>query len=356
MCTSVLSLFLCSGFAPPRSASFARVRPAVQTGSTTVRTGSATLSMSAPAWPEILDRVQATPTGARLQRAAAARLVGQGPAHVDAPLRLFDAASEAEVRVVFYRDTAGWCPYCQKVWLLLEEKRIPFKVVKINMRSYGEKPSWFLQMVPGGLLPAIELDGQMMTDSLPIMQALDEAFPSEPRMVPRVGSAERTRASELLSLERELFSAWCSLTFQPGKGLLDSNERKMLDTMRRVDEALGATPGPFFLGGDTPTLVDLQYVSHVERMVPSLLFWKNLRLRGSKFAHLDRWLSAFEERPAYLATKSDFYTHVMDIPPQCAEREAAPCLTRETPTHPCTHASRQVRAGLLCERGGGVRS
>ena len=38
---------------------------------------------------------------------------------------------------------------CQKVWLLLEEKRIPFKVSKINMRSYGEKPAWFTNLVPG---------------------------------------------------------------------------------------------------------------------------------------------------------------------------------------------------------------
>ena len=31
---------------------------------------------------------------------------------------------------------------------------------------------------------------------------------------------------------------------------------------------------------------------------------------------IERWLSAFEERSSYRATKSDYYTHVMDIPPQ----------------------------------------
>ena len=39
--------------------------------------------------------------------------VGAGPPHTDAKLRLF--GSSGEPRVIFYRDTAAWCPYCQKV-------------------------------------------------------------------------------------------------------------------------------------------------------------------------------------------------------------------------------------------------
>jgi len=41
------------------------------------------------------------------------------------------------VRVTLYRDHAAWCPYCQKVWMMLEEKQIPYKIECINMRSYG---------------------------------------------------------------------------------------------------------------------------------------------------------------------------------------------------------------------------
>ena len=208
------------------------------------------------------------------------------------------------------------------VWLLLEEKRIPYKLSKINMRSYGDKPAWFLNKVPNGLLPAIDIDGQFMTDSLPIMQVLDATFSDEgtPMMVPPAGP-ERDRASKLLGLERELFGAWCSLTFQPGKGLMDRNERVFMGTLQRVDDALGESDGPWFLDSDYPTLVDLQYVSHVERMLASALYWKGLQIRNSgQFPNIDAWLAAFEERPAYLATKSDYYTHVMDIPPQYGAR------------------------------------
>ena len=61
-----------------------------------------------------------------------------------------------------------------------------------------------------------------------------------------------------------------------------------------------------------PSVVDLQFITHVERMLASLLYWKNLKLRGTgSFAGLDAWLTAFEQRPSYIATKSDYYTHVM---------------------------------------------
>eukprot|EP00951_Prasinocladus_malaysianus_P050605 scaffold682154_cov99-Prasinocladus_malaysianus.AAC.1 len=43
-----------------------------------------------------------------------------------------------QVKVTLYRDTAAWCPYCQKVWMMFEEKQIPYRIVKINMRSYGD--------------------------------------------------------------------------------------------------------------------------------------------------------------------------------------------------------------------------
>uniref|UniRef100_A0A7S0Q824 GST N-terminal domain-containing protein n=1 Tax=Coccolithus braarudii TaxID=221442 RepID=A0A7S0Q824_9EUKA len=277
---------------------------------------SAAPSALAPPLGSLLDEVKATPTGLRLLDEIDQRERGEGAAHTDAALRLFGQAEE-DVRVTLYRDTAAWCPYCQKVWLLLEEKQIPFRIVKINMRSYGDKPPSFLRKVPGGLLPAIELDGQLMTDSLPIMATLDAAFDSGPPMIPPQGSADRERANTLLRLERELFSAWCRLTFQPGKGLFDAHERGFMESLNKVDLALGETPGPWFLGGDAPSLVDLQYVSHVERMVASVAFWKGIRMRdASKLPNLEKWLQAFEVRPTYMATKSDPYTHVMDIPPQ----------------------------------------
>jgi glutathione S-transferase len=57
---------------------------------------------------------------------------------------------------------------------MLEEKKIPYRMEKINMRSYGEKPQSFLDKVPSGLLPVIELDGRVITESAEIMMLLEE--------------------------------------------------------------------------------------------------------------------------------------------------------------------------------------
>ena len=55
-----------------------------------------------------------------------------GPASAQADLRLF-GEEERAVRVTLYRDHHAWCPYCQKVWLWLEERRIPYRVRKVTM-------------------------------------------------------------------------------------------------------------------------------------------------------------------------------------------------------------------------------
>jgi Glutathione S-transferase, N-terminal domain len=48
--------------------------------------------------------------------------------------------------------------------LLVEEKQVPIKIELVPMRSYGDKPPAFLRKVPSGLLPAIEVNGQMITE------------------------------------------------------------------------------------------------------------------------------------------------------------------------------------------------
>lgn len=183
------------------------------------------------------------------------------------------------------------------------------------MRSYGDKPQSYLKLVPNGLLPAIQIDGRFQTESIDIMLNLDRTFtgPNHKEMWPSPNSPEIERAKSLMRLERDLFSRWCNLVFRPSIG--DGSKKFFEECFDEVNKQLGVTEGPWFL--NSLSIVDLQYISHVERMFASAAFWSGMQLRNpDRWPNIERWTRAFEQRPSYLATKSDYYTHCMDIPPQ----------------------------------------
>ena len=230
---------------------------------------------SLPAWGDLEQRSRTTPYGSDWLREEDLRALGEGLPHTNAKIRLFGTTGEP--RITFFRDTAAWCPYCQKVWILLEEKKIPYKLQKINMRSYGDKPAEFLRMVPGGLLPAIIIDNErVQTESLEIMLNLDKMFmgPAQKSMWPAEGTEENKRAKVLMQLERQLFGAWCNLVFRPP----GEREKKQFDMcMDEVEKQLTVAPGPFFLS--TFSIVDLTYITHVERMAASIAYWTGFLVR-----------------------------------------------------------------------------
>jgi glutaredoxin len=57
--------------------------------------------------------------------------------------------------LTLYRDTNGWCPFCERVWLQLEQKGLPYEEVLISLK---DKPAWYLEMVPTGLVPAVKIE------------------------------------------------------------------------------------------------------------------------------------------------------------------------------------------------------
>ncbi|MGA7952583.1 MAG: glutathione S-transferase family protein [Gloeobacterales cyanobacterium] len=231
-----------------------------------------------------------------------------GPTNAQARLRLF-GLTESDVRVTLYRDNHAWCPYCQKIWLWLEEKQIPYRIEKVTMFCYGEKESWYKRKVPSGMLPAIELDGRLITESDDILIALEQVFgPLEPGM-------KDPTVIPLRRLERLLFSAWCAWLCRPSASSREEqrNRDQFNEVVTMVEEVLGRTPGPYFL--QEFSTADVIFTPYVERMNASLYYYKGYSLREGN-PRLAAWFVAMESRPTYRGTQSDFHTHVHDLPPQ----------------------------------------
>ena len=233
----------------------------------------------------------------------------EGPTNAQATLRLF-GHTEEEVLVTLYRDHHAWCPYCQKVWLWLEFKRIPYRIRKVTMRCYGRKEPWFLDRVPSGMLPALDLGGRLITESDEILMALEERF--GPLGLP-MNSGEALR---LRQLERLLFQAWCLWLCRPGLGKwADQRAREQFRQIaQRFEQELLRQEGPWLDAG-APGTVDLVFVPYVERMNASLAYYKGYNLRREHPA-IDTWFLALEQLDTYRGTQSDMHTHVHDLPPQ----------------------------------------
>lgn len=87
--------------------------------------------------------------------------------------------------VLLYRDTNAWCPFCERVWLALEHKRIPYDTILIDLRdkpgtwlsidpisppeAHATHPEWYKAMVPTTLVPAARINGELVYESKDIL-------------------------------------------------------------------------------------------------------------------------------------------------------------------------------------------
>jgi glutathione S-transferase len=248
-----------------------------------------------------------------------------GQTNSQATLRLFNRSAD-EVRVTLYRDHHAWCPYCQKIWLWLEEKQIPYRIEKVTMFCYGEKESWYKRKVPSGMLPALELDGCIITESDDILIALEREFGA------LVKGMTDPQVFSLRQLERLLFRAWCAWLCRPSNSAREEqrNREQFTGVVAMVEAALASTPGDYFL--DEFGTADVIFTPYVERMNASLYYYKGYSLReeNPRFA---AWFNAMETRSTYRGTQSDFHTHVHDLPPQmggCWENGEPQMLVNKT--------------------------
>lgn len=136
------------------------------------------------------------------------------------------STSKNTIHVTLYRDSAAWCPYCQKVWMALEETKVPYTTKYIDMKCYGiGKPAEFLKLQPNGNLPCAVVerrqdDGTTTTttttvirESNDIIDALDKLSTNSISLRP---SEHEDRIRVLCdngreSLERRLFARWMYL-------------------------------------------------------------------------------------------------------------------------------------------------
>ncbi len=85
----------------------------------------------------------------------------------------------------YFRSSAAY-----RVRIALHLKGLSFEAVPVHLRRGEQAAAGYLQANPGGLVPALEDSGEVLSQSLSIIEYLDEVHPSPP-LLP---SAPRDRA------------------------------------------------------------------------------------------------------------------------------------------------------------------
>ena len=231
-------------------------------------------------------------------------------------LRLFNK-NKSDAKLIFYRDRHAWCPYCQKIWLWLEFKKIPYRIEKINMYCYGEKEKWYLKKVTSGKLPAIELNGQIICESDNIIDSLEKTFGV-------LGSAiYSNKLAKIRKIERNIFRSWCEWLCVNNFFDFDNSlkRNKMIKNLDELEKLLSLSssglidPVNLPLNKVQPGTGDIIFIPYIERINASLFYYKGYKLR-KEFPLINKWLTLLESENTYTGSQGDFHTHSHDLPPQ----------------------------------------
>tara|TARA_B100000700_G_scaffold325846_1_gene435712 strand:+ start:214 stop:1458 length:1245 start_codon:yes stop_codon:yes gene_type:complete len=230
-------------------------------------------------------------------------------------LRLFNKPEDL-VEVILYRDRHAWCPYCQKVWLWLEFKKIPYSIKKVNMFCYGKKETWFLQKVPSGKVPVIELKGKLITESDQIIDQLEKEYGflgqslNDPKII------------HLRKIERAIFRDWCNWLCRKSiwSGEREKKIDKLYNSLKIFEEEINSNNSCLINTSTIPPgnnigTGDIIFIPYIERINASLAYYKGFNLR-KEFPGINKWLSELEKTDTYRGTQGDFHTHAHDLPPQ----------------------------------------
>ncbi|CAE8743865.1 unnamed protein product [Polarella glacialis] len=241
-----------------------------------VRKGFARQALaSAPTWPE-LQTMEPLREGSTVQSDLATQ--GKPPA------------------LTLYRDTNGWCPFCERVWIALREKDIPYDEVLISL---FDKPQWFKDMVPTGNVPAVKFSGsgEVVWESEAILRRLDKDFPETKPLFSQPGSIEA-----VAKLTEGVMNASMGLAYRTGnlsEVSLEDRRMKLVGAIDGLDAHL-ASGGPFLLGSEV-SAADLMAVPMLERYGFQLpYFAAELQIRNpERWPSLARWFDSMEQQPAY---------------------------------------------------------
>lgn len=200
----------------------------------------------------------------------------------------------------YWRSSAAW-----RVRIALALKDIAYDRVPVDLLAGNQCGADHLALNPQGLVPVLDINGLRLTQSLAILDYLDETRPTPPLLPADPGARAHVRAVALaIACETHPLSNLTVLTRIEALAGPEARANWNRDNIARglgaVEVMLSATPGPF-CHGDTPGMADCV-------LIPQLY---NAARWGVATGHLPRITAiaaACTAHPAFAAAHADHFT------------------------------------------------
>jgi glutathione S-transferase len=185
-------------------------------------------------------------------------------------------------------------PNCQRVKVVLEEKKLPYEIIPIDLRKNEQKKPEFLNLNPYGKVPVI-VDGEtVIYESCIINEYLEENYP-EPALMPK-DPVRRAQIRLLIDYALNLLNTpYQKIRGQIAKDekerdkeVLESAKGEVKNLLKPLEKAIGNQP---YLAGDF-SLLDAAVIPRFLRLEGWGL------LPDASLPHLTKWLQRIKERPS----------------------------------------------------------
>lgn len=165
----------------------------------------------------------------------------------------------------YFRSSASY-----RVRIALELKGLDYETIPVHLVRREQRADAYRAVNPAGLVPALSEDGTVLTQSLAIIEYLDEVHPDPPLLPGSPGERARIRAiAQTIACDLHPLNNLRVLQYLQGP--LEADERSKHAWYRHwvdvglatVERQLEASPTGRFCHGDTPTLADCCLVPQV---------------------------------------------------------------------------------------------
>jgi glutathione S-transferase len=218
----------------------------------------------------------------------------------------------------------------QRVRFVLNTKQLPYDDVRLNLQAGDQLKPDYLKLNPNGVVPTLDHDGQIVTDSTVITEYLDEVVPE--RSFTPEDPVKRAHMRALMHYIDEMPAAAVrfptfNLAFLPGfqkmsredfvamaeskplrkefmltmgqtgfsKAEMDAAQSRLRRTWERMDAEIEASGGPWLLGKDI-TLADVAVMPALVRMDDlGMADWQDL-------PRVKTWYDNIRAHPAFKPT------------------------------------------------------